>query len=64
MKRALICPPDLRGHTWREPQPAQLPDVPRRNLAELRVCRRCGSIGRVSAQGIVLAVTPAEVKGL
>ncbi len=71
MTRALICPPDRRGHTWRVPEPALLHDhvlpqhpAARRDLAALRVCRRCGTIGRVSAQGIVIATTPAEAKTL
>ena len=56
------CPGNLRGHTWREPEQALLPEVPRRDLFALRVCLRCGEFGRISSQGVVFAVTPAEVK--
>lgn len=58
------CPTSRRGHTWREPEPALLPEVPRRDLFALRVCQRCGALGRVNAQGVVLATTPAEIKAL
>lgn len=53
MSRAAICPPSRRGHTWREPEPALLPEVARRDLAALRVCLRCGEFGRVNSQGVV-----------
>jgi hypothetical protein len=43
----LACPPSRRGHAWRE---LRSPD-----LAALRVCRRCGEIGRINEQGIVVA---------
>ena len=58
------CPTSRRGHTWCEPQPALLPEVPRRDLFALRVCRRCGEFGRISTQGVVIAMTPAEIKDL
>jgi hypothetical protein len=39
-----------------------MPGTPRRDLAALRVCRQCGAIGRVNAQGVVVpeakAVSP------
>jgi hypothetical protein len=58
------CPTSRRGHSWREPEPALLPEVPRRDLFALRVCRCCGAFGRISAQGVVLATTLAEFKAL
>lgn len=52
------CPPSRRGHTWRE-----LPLVPPsqggptiRELVEMRTCARCGAIGRVNPQGVVILV--------
>ena len=54
------CPGNRRGHTWREPEPALLPQVPRRDLFAMRVCRRCGALGRVSSQGVVFVVACAE----
>jgi hypothetical protein len=56
------CPPNLRGHTWRE-----LPLVPPseggptiRALAELRKCARCGAIGRLNSQGVILVERTAQ----
>lgn len=54
------CPPSRRGHTWRELtalfalSEIAIDPAPR-TLAELRMCRRCGEVGRVSSQGIVVA---------
>lgn len=56
------CYPSRRGHTWREPDPAMLPDRPRRQLADLRVCQRCGVFGRINSQGVILIVTMQEAK--
>lgn len=56
------CPGNRRGHTWREPEPALLPEVSRRDLFALRVCRRCGEFGRVNSQGVVVVTTAAKVK--
>jgi hypothetical protein len=49
------CPPSRRGHSWRELTAA---DLPRRTVAELlvpalRLCKRCGALGRVSKQGVI-----------
>lgn len=41
----LACPPSRRGHDWSD-APSSL---------ELRVCDRCGAIGRVSKQGVIVA---------
>jgi hypothetical protein len=52
MSRAAICPPSRRGHSWRE---IRRPDglLPH-DLLALRVCKRCGEVGQISAQGIVM----------
>lgn len=53
------CPPNRRGHTWRE---MRLDDLPRGSIAvlkiapSLRVCKRCGALGRVSDQGVIHVV--------
>lgn len=52
------CPPSRRGHSWRELTRA---DLPRRAAAELldpalRLCKRCGALGRVSKQGVIHVV--------
>ena len=50
------CPTSRRGHTWRElaiPPSAGAATI--RDLVESRVCARCGAVGRVSKQGIVVA---------
>ena len=52
------CPPSRRGHSWRE---ATLEDLPRTRAAyeaapALRICTRCGTIGRVSNQGVIHVV--------
>jgi hypothetical protein len=50
------CPPSRRGHTWRE---LTLADLPRGSIAALkiapalRVCERCGALGRISGQGVI-----------
>ena len=50
------CPPSRRGHSWRE---LTFADLPRGSIAAikiapaLRVCKRCGAIGRVSDQGVI-----------
>jgi hypothetical protein len=47
------CPPSRRGHTWRE----QSADDPRAtDDPALRVCKRCGKLGRVNKQGVICAV--------
>lgn len=53
----LACPPSRRGHAWRGlscavPPSAGGPTI--RDLCELRVCRRCGEVGRVNSQGVVV----------
>ena len=58
------CPYSLRGHTWGEPAPALLPAVPRRDLFALRVCLRCGELGRINKNGAILVMTSAEAKSL
>jgi hypothetical protein len=52
------CPPSRRGHSWRELTSA---DLPRRAVADLvtpalRLCKRCGALGRVSNQGVIHVV--------
>jgi hypothetical protein len=50
------CPPSRRGHSWREMIPADLPCLsapPARIDPALRICKRCGTRGIVSPQGIV-----------
>jgi hypothetical protein len=59
------CPGSRRGHTWRE-RACQVPPsqggLSKIELAEGRVCARCGVLGRINSQGVVmLVVTPAEV---
>ncbi len=56
------CPGNRRGHTWREPTAAALPEIPRRNLLALRICQRCGAIGRVNKQGVVVGTTIEQAK--
>ena len=58
MNGHLACPPSRRGHAWREmhcrlPPSEGGPTI--RDLAELRICGRCGEVGRVNAQGVVVA---------
>jgi len=47
----LACFPSRRGHTWRALSP------PIQDHAE-RVCARCGTRGRINAQGIIVVVAP------
>jgi hypothetical protein len=53
------CPPSKRGHSWRT---LTLADLPRGSIAALkiapalRVCKRCGALGRVSDQGVIHVV--------
>ncbi|HSX22249.1 MAG TPA: hypothetical protein VLE97_05685 [Gaiellaceae bacterium] len=53
------CPPSRRGHSWRE---LILADLPRGSIAALkiapalRLCKRCGALGRVSGQGVIHVV--------
>jgi hypothetical protein len=56
------CPTSRRGHTWREPRPALLPEVPRRDLLAMRVCARCGALGLVNKQGVVVVTSIQEFK--
>lgn len=56
------CFGSRRGHTGREPKPAMLPEMPRRDLFALRVCARCNAWGRVNKQGVVQATSVAEIK--
>lgn len=50
------CPPSKRGHSWRE---MHLADLPRGSIAvlkiapALRLCKKCGALGRVNNQGVV-----------
>jgi hypothetical protein len=52
------CPGNRRGHTWKElplvPPSAGGPTIS--SLLELRKCARCGTLGRVSKQGVIHAV--------
>ena len=53
------CPPSRRGHTWNKPS---LSDVLRQggnSDPALRVCKRCGQLGRVNKQGVIYAVEAA-----
>lgn len=55
------CPPSHRGHTWREPgREPGLEDLAIMGAAidrpSLRVCKRCGKLGRVNKQGVICAV--------
>lgn len=57
MNGHLACPPSRRGHAWRELACRVLPSaggLTIRNAAELRVCDRCGQVGRVNGQGVVV----------
>ena len=58
------CPPDRRGHTWRElPWIVAHKGGPTiRELLELRKCVRCGALGRINSQGVVFVVTTQEAK--
>jgi len=52
------CPPNRRGHSWRE---LTFTDLSRHALAArtalvFRVCKRCNALGRVSTQGVVHVV--------
>jgi hypothetical protein len=64
--RRTICPPSRRGHAWRElsqdaPRPAEVSPI--FHPAEARLCARCGALGRVNKQGVVVVVTtPEEVR--
>ena len=60
----MICPPSKRGHSWKGPELAMLPDVPRRALFALRVCTRCGAFGHVDTQGRIKAGSAATLKEL
>jgi hypothetical protein len=53
VNREKICPPNRRGHTWREL--SKLKGDPS------RICARCGALGRVNKQGLIDVVQPAEV---
>ena len=58
MNGHFACPPSRRGHAWSElsartPSSEGGPTI--RDLAELRVCNRCGEIGRISSQGVIIA---------
>ncbi len=52
MNREKICPPNRRGHTWKELSESK--GDPR------RICARCGTLGRVNKQGLIDVVRPAE----
>ncbi|HSX22373.1 MAG TPA: hypothetical protein VLE97_06310 [Gaiellaceae bacterium] len=47
------CPPSRRGHSWRE---ASADDVGLPDDPALRVCKRCGKLGRVNKCGVIYAV--------
>jgi hypothetical protein len=51
------CPPSRRGHAWREPDISDLSILGAAidDLA-LRVCKRCGKLGRVNKSGVIYAV--------
>jgi hypothetical protein len=49
------CPPSRRGHSWRELDADEL----RTEDPALRICKRCGKLGRVSKQGVIHAVEAA-----
>lgn len=52
------CPPSRRGHTWKVVPPSE--DGPTiSDLLELRKCARCGTLGRVSSQGVIHVVEAA-----
>ena len=56
------CPPSRRGHSWRELTRVDLVDLPRGSVAiaaALRLCKRCGTLGRVDSQGIIRIVEAA-----
>ena len=51
------CPPSRRGHAWRE---SRLDDLAILSAAigdsALRICKRCGKLGRVNKQGMICVV--------
>ena len=51
------CPPSRRGYTWSEPR---LEDLAILSAAigdlALRICKRCGKLGRINKQGVICAV--------
>ena len=55
------CPPSRRGHSWRELRSDELSrgSITALEIPAIRVCSRCGKLGRVDAQGriIVMEVT-------
>jgi hypothetical protein len=58
------CPPSRRGHTWRE---ARLEDLVVFGVAmhpALRVCKRCGKLGRVNKQGMICTLEGLIRKGV
>jgi hypothetical protein len=59
------CPPSRRGHSWSEvpvtdQRTLQLPHesstVAINSAPDLRLCKRCGALGRVSSQGVIHVV--------
>jgi hypothetical protein len=50
------CPPSRRGHTWNKPswnEPAIQGDP------AIRICQKCGQLGRVNKQGVIYAMETA-----
>lgn len=47
------CPPSRRGHTWNKPT---FEDLASMADPEIRVCKRCGKLGRVNKSGVIYAV--------
>lgn len=52
------CPPSRRGHSWsKQPLVVSSDDGSTTvELVALRKCSRCGTLGRVSSQGIIHVV--------
>jgi len=50
------CPPSLRGHSWRNPDSLELLLGAPRDGHALRICKRCGKLGRVNTQGVIKEV--------
>jgi len=50
------CPPSRRGHAWRELSRIDGPLMKLPNALEIRICKRCQVLGRVSSQGVIHVV--------
>ena len=55
------CPPSRRGHTWDKPALSDVLGQRRHADSDpaIRICKRCGQIGRVNKQGVIYAVEAA-----